>query len=352
MAGVVVPTAKPKESALDLVMKGLAIAKDVYGIHVAGQQADEARQEKADVLAGVITPAQRLALGQNYNEVDADAPGAMQMFVKDEAGNNSPLYFATKQQSKDLAEIKTTNKDGTESTRFVPKEAGAEYTSYPKPEKKEKDRLIEIDTVDANGNPIKKVVTAQAGATYPRDEKPNDSQLQAAGFGKRAIASDSTITKLLSSGYDPSSSWKIKNKLPFVGNMVSSDDDQSFSQAKMDFVTAVLRKESGAAISPKEFEGEDLKYFPQIGDSQQVIAQKADSRQRAIETLKAQSGRSWEKVNTIVANKSGASGNWGEAIASPTAKTDAAIEKYAKEHGLDYQASRAIMVKRGYKPNE
>jgi hypothetical protein len=46
-------------------------------------------------------------------------------------------------------------------------------------------------------------------------------------------------------------------------NIMAPDAAQQYNAAKQNFVTAVLRKESGAAISQSEFDKEDQKYFPQ-----------------------------------------------------------------------------------------
>jgi hypothetical protein len=73
-------------------------------------------------------------------------------------------------------------------------------------------------------------------------------------------------------------------------NFLSSADQQKTDQARRNFVTAVLRKESGAAISPSEFSNEEKKYFPQIGDSDKVIKQKQEARDLAIKALEIQAG--------------------------------------------------------------
>ena len=70
----------------------------------------------------------------------------------------------------------------------------------------------------------------------------------------------------------------------------TSADQQQVNQAKSNFITAVLRKESGAVISDSEFDREDKKYFPQINDNDQVIKQKAKARKLAIQAIEVQAG--------------------------------------------------------------
>jgi len=91
------------------------------------------------------------------------------------------------------------------------------------------------------------------------------------------------------------------NVLPeFVGG--PSPEQQQVDQARRNFITAVLRKESGAVISPKEYSDEERKYFPQLGDSQEVIKQKQDARRLAIQALEAQAGPQGAKQIAQIAN--------------------------------------------------
>lgn len=103
--------------------------------------------------------------------------------------------------------------------------------------------------------------------------------------------------------------YRAASGLPVIGgalggatNWLNSDQQQSYEQAKRNFVSAILRKESGAAIADSEFVNEDKKYFPQTGDSPATIEQKARARDLAIEALKAQAGPGASLIPSIVAN--------------------------------------------------
>jgi hypothetical protein len=91
---------------------------------------------------------------------------------------------------------------------------------------------------------------------------------------------------------------------------------KSYEQAKRSFIAGVLRKQSGATISPTEFAEKDKEYFPQAGDQPDLIAQKQAGRQIAIESFKTSSGGAWDKVTlpTIATSKKEA-GGFGEAAA-------------------------------------
>lgn len=82
---------------------------------------------------------------------------------------------------------------------------------------------------------------------------------------------------------------KISNALPSVMGGASAEQQQ-YVQAQRDFINAVLRKESGAVIADSEFENAQKQYFPQIGDSDEVIAQKAKNRELAMRMIVNGSG--------------------------------------------------------------
>ncbi|MFN5352014.1 MAG: hypothetical protein ACK5BE_05325, partial [Alphaproteobacteria bacterium] len=92
--------------------------------------------------------------------------------------------------------------------------------------------------------------------------------------------------------------------VPFIGgalgtaaNLVQSPEQQQVEQAQRDFINAVLRRESGAVIADSEFDNARKQYFPQIGDSEAVIRQKAKNRTTAIEGLKVEAGPHWRDVS-------------------------------------------------------
>lgn len=69
-------------------------------------------------------------------------------------------------------------------------------------------------------------------------------------------------------------------------------------QAERNFVNAVLRRESGAAISPTEFESATLQYFPTAGDSKEVLAQKKRNRDQVLQSLLIESSNNYSASGT------------------------------------------------------
>lgn len=127
-----------------------------------------------------------------------------------------------------------------------------------------------------------RVVTGPDGRPLTMMAKPlNDSQSKALLFGTRMQEADKVLRDLARSG---TLSSVPGSRAPLVGGVInafSGEDQQSLDQAKRDFLNATLRRESGAAIGPSEFENGDKQYFPQVGDSDKVIAQKARNRELA-----------------------------------------------------------------------
>jgi hypothetical protein len=84
---------------------------------------------------------------------------------------------------------------------------------------------------------------------------------------------------------------EIAGAIPLIGGVAQrgaeSTNRQLYRQAQENWVTANLRKESGAVIGEQEFDREIKKYFPQIGEGPEVIAQKAESRRIAEEGMKS-----------------------------------------------------------------
>ncbi len=65
-------------------------------------------------------------------------------------------------------------------------------------------------------------------------------------------------------------------------NFMKSSDRQVYEQAQKNFITAVLRRESGASIADTEFDTARDIYFPKPGDSADVVKQKASTRNTVI----------------------------------------------------------------------
>ena len=155
--------------------------------------------------------------------------------------------------------------------------------------------------------------------------KLTESQGNATAFGIRMKESNQLLNNLEKQGVKDtgivrSTVGGIVGMTPFVGekmqqgvqsamNVLPSGlggpnaQQQETDAARKNFVTAVLRKESGAAISPSEFYTESQKYFPQPGDADSVIKQKQHARETAIKAMEIQAGPGKRQIEQMGAPK-------------------------------------------------
>lgn len=118
-----------------------------------------------------------------------------------------------------------------------------------------------------------------------------DSEHKASTFASRMKYAEENIASLVKDGFDPASfSGRFQNNLPGFMEGVKGDKAKQFQQAARDFIAATLREESGAAISEKEYEDGRKRYFPALGDGENVLAQKRESRRIILEGFKNEAG--------------------------------------------------------------
>jgi hypothetical protein len=115
---------------------------------------------------------------------------------------------------------------------------------------------------------------------------PNEFQGKSAGFGARAFASHEILNSM---DYSPALA-NINQAGGALTNWAMPQNVQKVNQAQRDFVNAVLRQESGAAIAESEFENAKKQYFPQPGDKPEVIEQKRQNRERVISSFETNAG--------------------------------------------------------------
>ena len=117
------------------------------------------------------------------------------------------------------------------------------------------------------------------------------SQRIAAGFAARIEEASEVIDEV---GY------KFTGVLSRLAGItpegLKSTDRQRFEQAQRNFINAVLRRESGAAIAPSEFDSAELQYFPQPGNKAPVLEQKQRNREVVLASLKAEAGEAFSQL--------------------------------------------------------
>ena len=129
--------------------------------------------------------------------------------------------------------------------------------------------------------------------------KLTEGQGKSLAFAQRAINADKALQERLKT-YDPTTA------ISALGRGASTDNARAYQRDLSDFITAVLRKESGATITPDEFA-----LFTPLYSSQGVMTNKNDTlqtnikRQGAIDALISEAGpaapalSSYKQNNTI-----------------------------------------------------
>ena len=110
-----------------------------------------------------------------------------------------------------------------------------------------------------------------------KTQKFDQNQSTAATFGSRMLYNEGVLRNSLAEGYVVTvadlAQIAARQKLG-LGNIGADPLAIQFHVAAQNWVAAQLRRESGAAIGPKEYSDALLQYFPQVGDSAEVLRQK------------------------------------------------------------------------------
>lgn len=129
----------------------------------------------------------------------------------------------------------------------------------------------------------------------PNFDKLPEYAAKSAAFATRMIDAEKNVRDIMSDpkgGFDPTGTAatvvRAVESLPFVPEGASNlllrgTGHQKYMQAAEQWIRAFLRKESGAAIGKDEFVRDFKVYFPQPGDSKELVEQKAQARTRAMQ---------------------------------------------------------------------
>lgn len=119
-----------------------------------------------------------------------------------------------------------------------------------------------------------------------------ESEASSMMYGGRMQMAEATLSATEGVGTDLFQS--LISKIPTFGNAFVTPEFQLYDQARTNFVNAILRRESGAAIAQSEFENANKQYFPQPFDDQTTINQKRAARKLATQLMLASAGEGQE----------------------------------------------------------
>ena len=173
-------------------------------------------------------------------------------------------------------------------------------TQYQKPEAAAAPTLQQVTVTGPDGQPMLAVFNPKTGKytdasgspiTAPKPSAaaarpPTEGETKAAGFYDRALKAEQVVKVLEAAGKGKPGFWES-----WTPDKMLPEDRRLYLQAQRDFTISHLRPESGAAISKEEYAEDAKTYFPQHGDSQAVINQKAAARKAILDSLEAQGGK-------------------------------------------------------------
>jgi hypothetical protein len=169
-----------------------------------------------------------------------------------------------------------------------------------KPTTPPNDRLVQ--TMNDQGQPVWTPESQAAG-------KPAAQAPRAVTGAERGVLAYYNRAKQASDDIQPledtiaQSGLGAQLQLQHAPNMLQTQEQQAYRQAQRAFTEARLRKESGAAIPPAEYENDAKTYFAQPGDDPKTIDQKRRGRQTVLDGLKFSAGRAYDEFYGEAAGK-------------------------------------------------
>lgn len=210
------------------------------------------------------------------------------------------------------------------------------------------DALYKRENKDPTEEAYKKAQTAKVYHDIKKEKQPTDGQFSSGLFAKRMEQAEGVFGALTEGGYNAADmSNRAGSVLP---GAFQSENFKKQDQAERNFVNALLRRESGAAISPDEFKSAAIQYFPRAGDTPEVLDQKKQNRVLAFNGLKANAGPAFDKIpgveqSPLIAKTKQGSGVIKNAVAGseekPTAEDLQALQ-WAKGNSGDPRAKNIM----------
>jgi hypothetical protein len=159
---------------------------------------------------------------------------------------------------------------------------------------------------------------AAKGAAAP-DLKQN--QWDAAKFGQQMMLAEKDLADVLGQGYDATGKTEgfMRSVMP---GFAQGPQTKQFESAKETFLTALLRDQSGATIGSKEYSRQEKAMFPQAGDDDKTLKEKARRRAQAIKSMMAEAGAAWGQSAI------------GGGASAPQAQVDPALLAEIQRRGL------------------
>ncbi len=287
MAQVISRNVQKGDDALSVLLKGLSIARDVYGIRADSAKLDEYKQKQeseANVAKGKYNKNQQVELGKTF-DVLGTKPTAGNFQEASDLDTGTPLYIVSKKEQTPLFESVQTIKNGKPGTGIIYKKILAQtgdvdkamvgfYEGKPTEEK----QPIKIDTVDSNGNQITEFVKPVAGKSYPT--APKNSNRGPTSQTAQEIGSFDAAFKMIDNLEEK---YKSQASRPgsFIGSFIPGTDSNLYEKNRdvaAQTLGVILEK---GKLTDRDYE-RYVNMLPKTSDRNNVAAEKFDAFRKFI----------------------------------------------------------------------
>lgn len=155
----------------------------------------------------------------------------------------------------------------------------------------------EINKARLENDPVTRAIKGLQLEKSTRDledqKRGTPDERKAAGYAARLAQAEDVFSQLEGSGYKREED-RLAGFKSGLGKLIPGVKDANLGkqeQAENNFLNSVLRRESGASISPQERSSGEAQYFPRPGDTPEVLEQKKQNRALAIQNLSGEAGR-------------------------------------------------------------
>lgn len=146
--------------------------------------------------------------------------------------------------------------------------------------------------------PWKKIETGNDILNIRLDKGGTEWEKVSQSYTSRMLNAVNNLIPLEKKFLELGTGWQVAQT--YLPSLLKSSDQKMMDAEKKNFITAVLRKQSGASIAPSEFAGEEMKYFPQPWDTKEVVIAKQNARNAEIKAMLATAGTDaeWNSLST------------------------------------------------------
>jgi hypothetical protein len=257
--------------------------------------------EKAAALAAALKRQSRYgAIGQLMGVQPTQQVGAQ---MQEEAQFGLRQAMLQRQEARQLAaeQARQSVLDSRDMRNFDQRERGIEATRINQATTRAASGPI-IDTPTGKArvtpdNTVTPIMDAGGAQVQPLPKPPTESQSTLATYGRRVELALPIMDKMLDAGYLPSGKDFAVVSMgvnPLVEAVALSDEGKTYYGVASQIINAIMRRESGAAISAGEWVNANKRWLPQPDDPPNVIANKRAALQGELATLKEQAGGAWK----------------------------------------------------------